>query len=87
MLESGFQTLFNAAVGISGAIVGWLFNNLWQEHKELVKADAKLADKVNAIEVIVAGTYVRRDELIGYMRDMGAKLDRIEEKLNGKADK
>ena len=45
------------------------------------------ADKVQHIEVLVAGTYVKRDDMEKLGGALFAKLDKIEAKLDGKADK
>jgi len=81
------QTLFNIAVGLVGALGGWILNTLWQEIKTMQQTDEKLADKVAAIEILVAGQYVKRDDMQILSTAIFAKLDRIEDKLDGKADK
>lgn len=81
------QTLFNIAVGLVGALGGWILNTLWQEIKTMQQTDEKLADKVAAIEILVAGQYVKRDDMQVLSTAIFAKLDRIEDKLDGKADK
>ena len=81
------QTLFNIAVGLVGALGGWILNTLWQEIKSMQATDDKLAEKVAGIEVLVAGQYVKRDDMQVLSSAIFAKLDRIEDKLDGKADK
>ena len=81
------QTLFNIAVGLVGALGGWILNTLWQEIKTMQQTDEKLADKVASIEILVAGQYVKRDDMQVLSAAIFAKLDRIEDKLDGKADK
>jgi hypothetical protein len=81
------QTLFNIAVGLVGALGGWILNTLWQEIKTMQQTDEKLADKVAAIEILVAGQYVKRDDMQILSTAIFTKLDRIEDKLDGKADK
>ena len=81
------QTLFNIAVGLVGALGGWILNTLWQEIKSMQATDNKLADKVAAIEILVAGQYVKRDDIQVLSSAIFAKLDRIEDKLDGKVDK
>lgn len=66
---------------------GWILNTLWQEIKTMQQTDEKLADKVAAIEILVAGQYVKRDDMQILSTAIFAKLDRIEDKLDGKADK
>lgn len=77
-----FQLLFNIALGGFSGLVGWLLNNLHQSMRELTKADAELVLKVNAIEVLVAGSYVTRHEFNSKIDAMFAKLDSIDEKLD-----
>jgi hypothetical protein len=62
------------------SVVGWYLRNM-QDKAE------KLAEKVAAIEVLVAGHYVRRDELTGFMIRIEHKLDAVSNKLDTKADK
>jgi hypothetical protein len=82
-----FQIGFDLAIGLVAFLGGWVMNNLRDSLKSLQKADNELTNKVQAIEVLVAGTYVKRDELDKLGQAIFAKLDRIEGKLDGKADK
>ena len=81
------QDLINAIIGIVGAGAGWWMKTMWESLRELQRADTSLVEKVSAIEVLVAGQYVRRDEVEKLFSAVFVKLDRIEEKLSGKADK
>lgn len=88
------QTFINIAIGLIGALGGWVLKSIRESirdlqdtHKELTKADNELADKVQKIEVLVAGTYVKRDDLEKLSSALLNKLDKIEAKLDGKADK
>jgi hypothetical protein len=81
------QQFFNVAVAIIGALGGWWMRVMWQSLKELQAQDSKLADKVGNIEVLVAGQYVKRDDMERTMGALFTKLDRIEDKLDKKADK
>lgn len=82
-----YQVLFNIVVGILGALGGWILNAIWNGLKELQNADKDLAEKVGAIEVLVAGQYMTRDEFTTAVTSINAKLDRIQETLNRKVDK
>ena len=55
--------------------------------RDLQDADKRRADKVSSIEVLVAGNYVKRDDFDKSVEAIFRKLDRIEDKLDGKADK
>jgi hypothetical protein len=67
--------------------MGWILNTLWKTVTDLQKADSCLAEKVASIEILVAGKYVTRDALDKAFDLLLAKLDRIESKLDHKADK
>lgn len=60
---------------------------LHESVRDLQESDKKLAEKVSQIEVLVAGNYVRRDDFDKSVEAIFRKLDRIEDKLDGKADK
>ena len=81
------QSLINILFTIAGAMGGWILNNLKSSIEALQKADATLADKVQHIEVLVAGTYVKRDDLDKLSSALFHKLDKIESKLDNKQDK
>lgn len=82
-----FQTGFNIVIGIVGFLGGFILNTIWQSLKDLQKADKELIDRVHEVETLVAGQYVKRDEFAAKIEAMFAKLDRIEEKIDRKADK
>lgn len=82
-----YQTLFNIAGGIAGFLGGWWMKVLHDSVRDLQDADKRLADKVSSIEVLVAGNYVKRDDFDKSVEAIFRKLDRIEDKLDGKADK
>ncbi len=81
------QDIINAAIGIAGALGGWWLKAIWGALRELQRADAQLAEKVSAIEVLVAGQYVRRDEFEKMAAALFSKLDKIYERLESKEDK
>mgnify|MGYP006921415804 CR=1 FL=1 len=85
------QTIFNILILAVGGLGGWWMKMMWDSLKELERADRSLIDRVAAIDVLVAGSYVKRDyfesKLDGVTTALFAKLDRIELKLDGKVDK
>ena len=82
-----YQTLFNIAGGLAGFLGGWWMKVLHESVRDLQEADKRLADKVSSIEILVAGNYVKRDDFDKSVEAIFRKLDRIEDKLDGKADK
>ena len=81
------QTIVNWLLAGFGALIGFLLNTVWQAVKDLQTADKELAGKVSEIEVLVAGDYVKREEFNQTVTAMFAKLDRIEDKIDKKADR
>jgi len=81
------QNLFNIVIGVSGALGGWWMKAMWEGLKDLQKADQQLTHEVAQLQILVAGQYMRREEFERTSQAIFVKLDRIEDKLDGKADK
>ena len=81
------QTLVNWLLAGFGGLIGFLLNVVWQAVKDLQKADKVLAERVGEIEVLVAGSYITKTDFANVTDAIFRKLDRIEDKLDGKADK
>lgn len=81
------QAAFNITVGLVGALGGWILNTIWRSMRDLQSADEELAEKVQSIEVLVAGQYPTRRELDDKFSVVAASLIRIEDKLDRKADR
>jgi CHASE3 domain sensor protein len=81
------QTILNWILGGIGGLLGFLLNTVWQAVKDLQKADSDMAKKLSEMEVLVAGAYVKKDDIDKLSNAIFAKLDRIEDKLDGKVDK
>jgi len=81
------QTFINWLLSGVGALIGFLLNAVWQAVKDLQKADKALAERVGEIEVLVAGSYITKTDFTSVTDAIFRKLDRIEDKLDGKADK
>lgn len=81
------QSIINWLLAGFGTLIGFLLNAVWQAVKDLQVADTKLASKVSEIEILVAGDYLRRDDFTHTVEALFKKLDKIEDKLDKKADK
>jgi hypothetical protein len=86
MMDSN-QQLFNLVFAVAGALGGWWMKAMWEGLKDLQKADQKLSSEVSDLKVLVAGGYVRTEQFSDLSKALFSKLDRIEDKLDGKADK
>lgn len=81
------QALVNWLLAGFGGLIGFLLNVVWQAVKDLQKADKVLAERVGEIKVLVAGSYITKTDFTQVTDAIFRKLDRIEDKLDGKADK
>jgi hypothetical protein len=81
------QQLFNVLFAIVGVLGGWWMKAMWEAVKDLEMADHALSNQVADLKVLVAGGYVRTEQFDSMSKAIFSKLDRIEDKLDGKADK
>lgn len=81
------QSFINTMLALWGATMGWVLKVIWDAVKDLQEADEEVIKKVNELQVVMAGDYVKRDELRSEFKALFAKLDRIENKLDQKVDK
>ena len=77
-----YQVLFDVAIAVIGVLGGWTLNTVWAAVKDLQEADKELAEKVGAIEVLVAGRYVTRDEFNSTLNQVFERLDRIRDMIS-----
>lgn len=86
----GGQAVVEIAISILGLLVsigGFVLKSFQSELKDLRDKQQIQADKIGDIEVLVAGAYVTRQEMIQAMSGVNAKLDRISEQIAQKADR
>lgn len=81
------QTLLNILFGLVAFFGGIWVRGIADSLKDLKKVDNDLAEKVQGIEILVAGKYTTREEMEKLSEAIFKKLDRIEGKLDHKADK
>jgi len=74
------QTIINISVGAILGVLGWFARVMWDSVN-------KLRDDIHEIEIALPSHYVRRDEFFDAVKLINDKLDRIYDKLEGKADK
>lgn len=76
------QDILNAVIGAVFALLGWVLKTVWDVVRELQCTDSKLAEKVSQIELLVAGSYIKRDEIQVLHDALFRKLDKIEDRVN-----
>ena len=81
------QTIINILLGLVTFFGGVWVRGIADSMKELKAADSELADKVQHIELLVAGQYVTRDDQDKMMDAIFSKLERIESKIDRHVDK
>ena len=81
------QTIINILIGAVGSLVGWVLKGIKEDMKDLQSAGKSLTVKVQEIELLVVGDYVKNDHLEKLSDAIFTKLDRIETKLDRKVDK
>jgi len=79
--------MFNNLFYISGFLGGWVLKVIWDAVKDLQVADKVLVEKVATIEILIAGKYMSKADFDKIAIAIFAKLDKIEDKLDKKADK
>ena len=75
------QTIINWIIGIGGTVVGIFIKSMLDSIKDLQHADKSMSERAGSIEVLVAGTYVKRDEFMEFCRQVTAKLDDIKDEI------
>ncbi|HCB48979.1 MAG TPA: hypothetical protein DEP47_05525 [Chloroflexi bacterium] len=81
------QGLFNIAVACAGAFGGFLIKSILDSVKELKRTDEVLHKRVTELASDLPATYLRRDDFMQYLTRMEKTLERIEKKIDEKADK
>ena len=74
------QGMINLLISFGAGVFGWILKTLWD-------AVRRLEENISAIEVRVAGDYVKRNEFRQDIQRIFEKLDTIEAKIDSKADK
>ena len=92
------QTLINYLMAGFGAAISFILKVIWEGLRELQKCDLDITSKISQIQLLVAGEYVKKEDLersTNMRREyfeksltaLFAKLDKIENKLDGKMDR
>lgn len=81
------QVIFNILVTICGLLGGYVLKSIQATLANMLREQRDLANKLQAIEVLVAGEYVRKDEFTRVADAIFARFDRIESKLDNKEDR
>ena len=75
-----WQPYINMSLAAVFAVAGWFIRQVWDAVQDLKK-------DIQALEIKLPSEYVRKDDLTESMDRVYKALDRIERKLDSKADK
>lgn len=75
------QTIFNIVLTLVGALGAWVLKSITEELKARRQADHDLRNKLQSIELLVAGQYVRKDDLEKFGDAIFKRLDKMEERI------
>ena len=81
------QSLFNMVIGVCGVFGGFILKAIWDKTDKLERTDANLVKSVNELAIVVATLKAHHDEDSKKLDIIFEKLDRIDNKLDKKADK
>ena len=89
-----WQSAFDIAVGLLYLVLGWLMRMIWENIREHARDMSAQKEALDKFKEHVSERYVRTDYAVEMKNDIRAlsdaifrKLDRIEEKIDGKMDK
>lgn len=81
------QEFLNWIMAGFAGLIGFLLRVVWQAVRDLQVADREICKEVDSIKVLVAGTYVTRDDMSKLSDALFHKLDKIDSKLDSKLDR
>jgi len=89
-----WQAAFNLAIAVAAASMGWMLRVVYDAITELRGADLRIHDEHDTIHERISriteglpSTYMRRDDFVAFAGRIEDTLERIENKLDRKADK
>ncbi len=81
------QTIVNALIAGCGAAFAFILKIVWEGLRELQKGDVELSAQVASVRLMMADSYVKRTDFENFSKAIFVKLDKIEDKIDHKADK
>lgn len=70
------QELFNVIFSVACVLLGWCLKVIWSTMTDLQESDKQMMEKMSRIEVLVAGSYVKRED---YQKTMERLFERLDE--------
>ena len=67
--------------------ISFILKVVWDGLRELQKADVELTGQIGRVRLMMSDSYIKKEDFDRMANALFAKLDKIENKLDGKADK
>ena len=81
------QTFVNMIIAGLLSAISFILKVIWDGLRELQKADVELTGQIGRVRLMMADSYIKKEDFDRMANALFAKLDKIENKLDGKADK
>lgn len=81
------EQIVDILLSITAFSLGWMLKVVWGAVQDLQAEDKEIIDRLAQVELFVAQKYVTKDDMDKQISLLMAKLDRIENKLDTKADR
>ena len=81
------QIIVNAVLTGLLAAIAFTLRVMWDGFRELQKADLEQLSQISSLKVLMADAYIKKDDFDRMTSAIFTKLDKIENKLDGKADR
>ena len=81
------QTIINAVFAGLGAVLSFVLKIIWDGLRDLQRADIDLLNQIGSLKLNMSDSYIKKEDFDKMTAAMFSKLDRIENKLDGKADR
>lgn len=75
-----WQLIINVSIGAGFSVLGWFFRQMWD-------ATQKLKQDLTDLEIQLPTSYVRKDEMNNRFDKLENMIEKIFDRLEGKADK
>lgn len=76
------QMVINSLIMLVAFFGGWFVRVLWSKLGDLEREHKGTNQRLNGVEILVAGQYIRRDEFETKINALFNKLDKIEDKID-----
>ena len=81
------EQIVDILLSITAFVLGWMLKVVWGAVQDLQAEDKEIIDRLGRVELFVAQRYVTKEDMDKQISLLMAKLDRIENKLDAKADR